>query len=325
MAGEVDEHQVFGATALGQGAGGAGKVFTRGHGAGGHVIAVVDQGHLATGAKAHLEHVADVVGFAHEHALLAIAAHHQAVQLDWWRRLRYPGQRFVQQTALVEQRQVQRVGQQLAVLVPYAHAVAPGAAFDLAIGHDQPALAVVGIVEEATDVLAAVGQLQAALARQAPVGEGALVVAAIAAQQFAFADQRAVLEFADPHITIGVFVAATAFQAVVLELTDVLLAVDAVVGAAAFQLAVDEVAAELVAAGIAAHPGTVGLALGEQALVAAAVGQFQLAGAFVQVVLELAAVGLVGLLEGAFAVAAAVAEGAGIVAAWCGQVAQALE
>jgi hypothetical protein len=52
VAGQVDEHQVFRAAALGQGAGGAGEVLAGGHGAVGHVVAVVDQGHLATGAKA---------------------------------------------------------------------------------------------------------------------------------------------------------------------------------------------------------------------------------------------------------------------------------
>ena len=109
MAGEVDEHQVFGAAALCQGGGGAGQVLACGHGACGHVVAVVDQRDLATRAKAHLEHVADVVGFAQEYALLAIAGHYQAIQLDRWRRAWYPSQCLVQQPALVEQSQVQWV------------------------------------------------------------------------------------------------------------------------------------------------------------------------------------------------------------------------
>ncbi|MCY1426445.1 hypothetical protein D9M71_422660 [compost metagenome] len=165
--------------------------------------------------------------------MLAIAGHYQAIQLDRWRRARYPSQRLVQQPALVEQRQVQWVWQQLAILVAHAHAVGPCSAFDLATGQNQPPMAMVGIVQEAADVLAAVGQLQAALARQTPVGELTLVVAAIAAQQLAFADQRAVLEFTDPHVAISIFVAASALQAVVLELADVLLAINAVVGAGA--------------------------------------------------------------------------------------------
>ena len=89
--------------------------------------------------------------------------------------------------------------------------------------------------------------------------------------------------------------------------------------------AVDEVATELIAAGIAADAGAVGFAFGEQALVAAAVGQLQFAGAFVLVVGELAAVGLVVLLEGAFAVAPAMLESARVVATGCGQIAQAME
>ncbi|MNP00096.1 hypothetical protein D3C76_918800 [compost metagenome] len=60
-------------------------------------------------------------------------------------------------------------------------------------------------------------------------------------------------------------------------------------------------------------------------MIAAAVSQLQLTGTFVLVFLELAPVGLVGLFEGALAIAAAVIERAGIVAARRGQFAQALE
>ncbi|MNH31706.1 hypothetical protein D3C79_920980 [compost metagenome] len=121
--------------------------------------------------------------------MLAVAGHYQAVQLDRRRGVRYPRQRVFEQVALVEQGQVQRVGQQRALFVAHAYAVDPGAALDLAVGQGQSALAVVGIVFEATGVLAAVSQLQAALARQVPVDETALVVAAITAEQFALANQ----------------------------------------------------------------------------------------------------------------------------------------
>lgn len=84
-------------------------------------------------------------------------------------------------------------------------------------------------------------------------------------------------------------------------------------------------AAELVAAGVAANPRAIGLTLDEQALVAAAVSQFQLAGAIVLVVLELAAVSLVVLLQRALAIASAVFERTSVVAAGSGEVAQALE
>ncbi|MNP00097.1 hypothetical protein D3C76_918810 [compost metagenome] len=235
VAGQVDEHQVLWPAAFGQGARSTGEAFAGSHGAGGHLVTMIDQGDLAVGAKTDLEHVADIVGFAQEHALLAIAGHHQAVELNGRLGQRDPGQCFFEQPSLIEQGEVERVGQQLAMLVAHAHAVDPVAALDLAIGQDQPTIAVVRVVGEPADVLAAIGQQQRAVAGQAPVDEAALVVAAIAAEQLAFADQRAILEFADPDVAVGVLEAAPAFEAVVLEFADVLLAIDAVVGAAALQ------------------------------------------------------------------------------------------
>ncbi|MNF73965.1 hypothetical protein D3C84_559850 [compost metagenome] len=82
VAGQVDEDQVFRATALGQGKRGAAQVFPGGHRPVAEVVAMIDQADLAVGAEAAGEHVADVVGLTQEHALLAITAQCQAVQLD---------------------------------------------------------------------------------------------------------------------------------------------------------------------------------------------------------------------------------------------------
>ena len=46
------------------------------------MIAVVDQADLAAGTKALAEQLVGEVGLAQEHALLAIASHGQAVQLN---------------------------------------------------------------------------------------------------------------------------------------------------------------------------------------------------------------------------------------------------
>ena len=74
VAGQVDEHQVLGAGALGEGAHGAADALPSGQRAVGQVIAMVDQADHATGAEALAEHVGHVVDLAKEHALLAIAA-----------------------------------------------------------------------------------------------------------------------------------------------------------------------------------------------------------------------------------------------------------
>ncbi|MNE33479.1 hypothetical protein D3C80_1271490 [compost metagenome] len=99
------------------------------------------------------------------------------------------------------------------------------------------------------------------------------------------------------------------------ETTDVLIALGTVESAIAFELAVDKVAAELVGAGIAADAFAIGLAFGEQALVLAAVLEFQVAGAGILVCLETAAVAQFGILERAFTFAPAHVEAAGVAAA----------
>ncbi|MNH29461.1 hypothetical protein D3C79_896930 [compost metagenome] len=107
MAGQVDEQQVFGAATLGQGLRRPGKVLAGGQRAVIQMVAVIDQRDLAYRAKAALEQVADIVGFAQKHALLAVAGKGQAVQFDFRRRGRHFGQGLFQQATLIEQGQLQ--------------------------------------------------------------------------------------------------------------------------------------------------------------------------------------------------------------------------
>ncbi|PAV93612.1 hypothetical protein WR25_01231 [Diploscapter pachys] len=109
------------------------------------MIAMVDQGDLAEGAETHLEHIADIVGLTQEHTLLAVAGHHKAVQLHGWDRRRHLGQRIGQHFALVEQGQVERVGQKLALGVAHAHAVDPGTGFAATVRVGQLATPVVPV------------------------------------------------------------------------------------------------------------------------------------------------------------------------------------
>ncbi|MNV99278.1 hypothetical protein D3C71_1946220 [compost metagenome] len=82
VAGQVDENQVFRTAALSQGLGGARQVFPGSHRPVGEVVAVVDQTELPLGTETAGQHLADEVGFAQEHALLAITGQGQAVQFD---------------------------------------------------------------------------------------------------------------------------------------------------------------------------------------------------------------------------------------------------
>ena len=111
VAGQVDENQVFGAAAFSQGHGGAAHVFPGGHRAIDEVVAMVHQADLAKGAEAAGEHVGDVVGFAQEHALLAIAAEGQGVQLDGRSRGRHIAECVLQQAALGQQAEFEAVGE----------------------------------------------------------------------------------------------------------------------------------------------------------------------------------------------------------------------
>ena len=79
MAGHVNEHQVFRSGPFGQGLHRAAQAFAGGQGAVGDMVAVVDQAHLPARAEAGGEQVADVIGLAQEHALLAVARQHQRV------------------------------------------------------------------------------------------------------------------------------------------------------------------------------------------------------------------------------------------------------
>src|SRR5450830_94873 len=302
MAGQVDEDQVFRPAALGQGLGGAAQVLAGGHRAIAKVVAMVHQADLAIGAEAGGEHLVDVIGLAHEDALLAVAGQHQAVEFDGRSRGRHGGQGFFQQRALGQQAKLQQIGQQLAVGIADPLAVGPGAALHAAVAQGQMTVAV-----------------------EAPLAELTTVMAAVDADQLALAVEHAFLEFTDPDIAIGVFVAALAIQLVALEAAGILVAVGAVEGADPFQLTIDEVASEQVAVGIAALALAVGLAVGELALVLAAVFQFQVAEAGVLVVLEFATVGHARFFERAFAVAPALLEAAGVVTVVHGQGALAVE
>src|SRR5450830_258604 len=325
MAGQVDEDQVFRPAALGQGLGGAAQVLAGGHRAIAKVVAMVHQADLAIGAEAGGEHLVDVIGLAHEDALLAVAGQHQAVEFDGRSRGRHGGQGFFQQRALGQQAELQQIGQQLAVGIADPLAVGPGAALHAAVGQGQAATTVVGVAGEFADIDAAVAQGQMALAVEAPLAELTAIVAAVDADQLALAVEHAFLEFTDPDIAIGVFVAALAIQLVALETAGILVAVGAVEGTDPFQLTVDEVAGEQVAVGVATLALAVGLAVGEFGLVLAAVFQFQMAEARVLVVLAFAAVGHAGFFERAFAIAPALLEAAGVVAVVHGQGALAVE
>ncbi|MNN04157.1 hypothetical protein D3C81_1168740 [compost metagenome] len=79
VTGQVDEQQVFRAAAFGQRLRGTTQVLAGGHRPVAEVVTVVDQADLAISAKARVEHVSDVVGFAQEHALFAVAAEGQRV------------------------------------------------------------------------------------------------------------------------------------------------------------------------------------------------------------------------------------------------------
>jgi len=325
VAGQVDEHQVFRPAAFGQGLHRAAQAFTGGQGAVGDMVAVVDQANLSTGTEAGGEQVADVIGFAQEHALLTVAGQCEGIQLDGGGGGGHGGKGGIQQAALGQYAGLQRIGEQLAVGVPHAHAVDPGAGLHGAIGEHQRATALVVVAVEAANIETAIGEVQATFAAEAPIAELADVVAAIHADQFALAAQGAFLELADPHVAVGIFIATLAVELVLLELADIDVAIGAVERAVAFQLSIDEVAAELVAAVIVALAFAIGLAMGELALVLAAVGQLQATQAGVLVVHEFAAIGHLPLFEGAFAVASTVLETADILAAGRGQAALAVE
>ena len=236
---------------------------------------MVHQADLAKGAEAAGEHVADVIGFAQEHALLAVTAEGQGVQLDRRGRGRHVGQCIVEQAALGQQAEFEGVGQQLAIGIAHALAIDPGTALHRAIGQHQGAAPRVTVAVELADVEAAVGQVQSTLAGEAPVAELADVMAAVGADQLALAVQRAFLELTEPDIAVGVLVAALAVQLIVLEAADIDIAIGAVEGPVAFQLTVDEMPGELIAAGVAALAFAVGFAVGELALIRAAVFEFQ--------------------------------------------------
>ena len=86
MAGQVDKDQVFLAAAFGQSLDAATEAGAGGQRAIRQVVAVVDQGDTAVGCEALVQQVADVVGFAHKYALLAIAGQGQGVEFDGWGR-----------------------------------------------------------------------------------------------------------------------------------------------------------------------------------------------------------------------------------------------
>ncbi|MNH07251.1 hypothetical protein D3C79_666410 [compost metagenome] len=81
MAGQVDEHQVFGAAALGQGARSPGQVFAGCQGPVLQMVTVIDQLDLTDSTEAALEQAADIIDFAQEYALIAITGQGQAIQL----------------------------------------------------------------------------------------------------------------------------------------------------------------------------------------------------------------------------------------------------
>ena len=325
VAGQVDKHQVFGAGALGQGLHGTAQAFAGRHRAVGDMVAVVDQADLPAGAETAGQQVADIVGLAQEHALLAVAGHHQGVQLDRRGGRRHGGEGAIEQAALGQYPDLQGIGQQLAVGIAYAQAIGPGPGLHRAIGEHQGALPVIAVVVEATDVEAAIAEVQTPFTGKAPVTELPDVMAAVHAGQFAFAAEGAFAEFAGPHIAVGVFVAALAVELVLLEVADVHVAFGTVEGAVAFQLAIDEVTAELVAAVVVALAFTVGFAVGEQSLVLTAIRQLQATEAGILVVLEFAAIGHLPLFEGAFAVAPALLEAADVGVGRRGQGALAIE
>ncbi|CRM68493.1 hypothetical protein [Pseudomonas sp. 22 E 5] len=286
---------------------------------------MVDQADLPARAEARGKHVADVIGFAQEHALFAIAGQYQGVQLDGRRGRWHGGEGGIEQAALGQYADLQWVGQQLAIGVAHAHAVDPGAGLHGAVGEHQGAFALIAVAVETADIETAVGEVQAAFAAEAPFAELAHVVAAVHADQLAFAAERAFLELADPHVAVGVFITALAVELVLFELADIDIAVGTVEGAIAFKLAVDKTAAELVAAVVVALAFAVGFAVHELALVLAAVGQLQAAKAGILIVFEFAAIGHLPLFEGAFAVASPVLETADVAAARRGQAAMAVE
>ncbi len=286
---------------------------------------MVDQTDLAMGAETRIEHVGDIVGFAQEHALLAVAAEGQGVQLDRRRGGRNRRQCLIKQTALSEQAEFESVGQQFAVGITHALAVDPGAAHDTAVGEHQCAAPRITVVVESTDIKAAIGQVQATLTAEAPVAERTDVMATVGTDQFALAGQRAFLELAQPDVAVGVFVAALAVQLIVLEATDIDVAVSAVERTVAFKLTVDEMAGERIAAGITALAFAIGFAVGELALIRAAVIHFETAEPGILISLEFATVGHGVFFQRAFAVTPALFEAAGVTAGIGGQAALTVE
>ncbi len=158
VAGQVNEHQVFRAGALGECLHRAGDGFTRRHRPVIHVIAMIDQADLPDGTEARLEQIAHVVRLAHEHALLAVATHDQRVQLGGGCRRRHCCQCLVQQRTLDQQPGFKWIRQQFAFGITDPLAVGPDAALLLAIGGNQHAVALVGVIGELADVAAAIGQ-----------------------------------------------------------------------------------------------------------------------------------------------------------------------
>ncbi|MNS74501.1 hypothetical protein D3C72_1079790 [compost metagenome] len=210
VAGQVDENQIFRAAAFGQGQGRATQVFPGGHWSVAKVIAMVHQTDLAEGAEAAGEHVGDVVGFAQEHALLAVAAEGQGVQLNRRGRGGHVAQCLFEQAALGQQAEFEGVGQQLAIGITHTLAIDPGAAEHGTVGQHQSAASRIRVAVELTNVETAVCKVQATLATEAPVVEVTDVMAAVGTDQLALAIERTFLELPQPDIAVSVFVAALA-------------------------------------------------------------------------------------------------------------------
>ncbi|MNG03942.1 hypothetical protein D3C84_870440 [compost metagenome] len=117
---------------------------------------MVHQADLAKRTETAGEHVADVIGFTQEHALLAVTADSQGVQLDRRGRSRHIGQRVFEQAALCQQSEFKAVGQQLAVGIAYSLTIGPRAALHGAIGQHQRAASLIIVAVELADVEAAI-------------------------------------------------------------------------------------------------------------------------------------------------------------------------
>src|SRR5690606_11149149 len=307
VAGEVHEQQVFRAAAFGQCLDGPCQVLAGGQRPVSEVVAMVDQADLAVGGKALGQQPRDVVGLTEEHALLAVTGKGQAVQLGGRGRSGQGGDGPVEQRALFQQGDLQRVRQRLAIFVVGAPALVPGATLQGAIAQGQLPLPIETTLPELAHIAATIGEVQAALAVIAPVLEPAAAVAAVAVHVLASASQPAFLEAADPGIAFGILVAALDMKLIVLEQAAVPRAIMPGARARTFEQTAFEVAAVL-SLGVATGAFALRQALDELAVVDDSIFLPQGAVTVIEAVAKCALVAHALLVVAALAVEAALAE-----------------